>query len=76
MKVEERRSVYITLTKEEREMLDKTSALIEDIYKNMKEEDELAFIDEHCIFDMLNYYEVRHIATLLSDMQEYTLEIT
>lgn len=75
MKIEETRRVYITLTKEEREILDKASILIADIHDNMNNEDGLAFVDEDVILDSYDSNEIRDIVELLLNMIEFKLEI-
>lgn len=75
MKVEERKRTFITLTKEEKEMLHKVSTLIENIYDNMNIEDEFALIEDDAIIESYVKKELREVAELLFDMREYTLEI-
>ena len=75
MKVKEVRKVYITLSREEREVLDKASTLIESIRVNVNSEDELAFVDGDDIIDSSNQYELGEIAGLLFNMTEFSLEI-
>ena len=76
MKVEEIRRVYITFTKEEKEILYKATELIDTIRDNMDEEDELAFIDEmDIITDLLDSRGLENISELLFGMTECSLEI-
>ena len=75
MKVKEVKKVYITLTKEERETLDKASTLIANIRDNMNSDDELALINGDEIIDLSNQCELKGIAALLFDMTEFNLEI-
>lgn len=75
MRVEEEKRVYLTLTKEERDMLDKASTLIASIRDNMNSEDELALIDEDAIIDSYVREELRDTAALLFNMIEFKLEI-
>ena len=75
MKVEKRKKVYITLTKEEKDIFDEASTLIADICDNMYSDDELAFIDEDAIRDLFTKNELRNIAASLFNMTEFRLEI-
>ena len=75
MKVEETRRVYITLTKEEKEKFRDVSALIERMYHNMNNEDELAFVDEDDIIDSFDRNQVKDIVVLLFNMAGFCLEI-
>ena len=75
MRVEEERRVYITLTREEMDTLDKASTLIANIRDNMNSEDELALIDEDAIIESLVRDELRDAAALLFNMTEFKLEI-